>query len=242
MVYALVQRELDTPSRDALRRAFERVPQLTVHDVSTMARGRSGILIERMGEPLARAVQRELMEEGVRTVAIDHKELFLLPSPRQIRRAAIRSEGFVWYDPMERERVIGWEQVTLVAAGLIGRIDTQEEVWQIGGEGLGGAAFVSRHEVTRFQPALEIFFNNVRPPRFRIDPRRFNYAYLERRMTPQAEHNFLVMVRDIIERVPHAMLNRGADSIASKGDLFTYPTQRAFDDEIVWRFWKLREA
>ncbi len=234
MLCALLQTELEPPSSDALRRAFEQVEGLTVHDSHTMVRGAHGILIHRMPEKLARQIHQVLADEDIETDLVDQQKLFnVLPNARTIRRLTIGADGLVTYDMMDRPHTTPWEHVTLVAGGMVGRIQEDRP-----GDFLRLGAMVGHHELTRFSPTLEIFLD-IKPFRLRIDAQRCNYSYLGERMHTTCQKNFVLLVHDLLDYCQHALMNRGIQSIKPGSSTFyAYPTQHAFDDEVLWWFYR----
>lgn len=133
--YALMQRRLEIPDEEALRRAFRGIGGMAPSDASHVARDAFGVLLRQLDFDAAQALQHSLAQQGVATDVVDEAELGELPAAKRVRRMGIQESGLAVCDPYDRELVIPWESLRVVSGGLV---RTTELRRPSGGGGLGG--------------------------------------------------------------------------------------------------------
>ena len=72
---------------------------------------------------------------------------------------------------------------------------------------------------------------------------KFNFQYLGERKAAAESANFALLVRDLATFAPHAILNRGAQSLIQDAkEVFDYPSRNAFHEETIWLLWRLAQS
>ncbi|HSH95670.1 MAG TPA: hypothetical protein VK968_16110, partial [Roseimicrobium sp.] len=79
MPYAVLQRSLEIPAVDKLKRAFRCMPGLVEMDAYTLAKDAFGILVREQEQSDAVRLQQALRAEGIETDVVDEAELIPLP-------------------------------------------------------------------------------------------------------------------------------------------------------------------
>jgi hypothetical protein len=245
MPVALFQHSLDELDAGAVGDAVgDAAPWLARADARMLVRRAYGVLVEALTEAHARALSRALAARGVDVDRVDQGWLEL-PPVTACRRADIAARGLVLYDAYGRPRELPWSRVLLVAVGsymvaervAVARKPFEPEPGAVRTllDGEGGR---SPYEyVDRPQVVLDIVADV--PARYRIQHQRFDYSYLGARRGPSASSNFPLLVRDLLERVPHAVLTRGARSQRSDlGELPAYPGPAQYEREMAWSLWR----
>ncbi|HWN67188.1 MAG TPA: hypothetical protein VNM90_06085, partial [Haliangium sp.] len=91
--------------------------------------------------------------------------------------------------------------------------------------------------VDRAQIVLDIVADV--PARYRIQNQRFDYSYLGERRGPSAATNFPLLIKDLLERVPHAVQTRGMRlARGDAGEMLSYPSPTQYEREIAWSLWR----
>lgn len=242
MVYALVQKSIDPPTKDQCHAAFGQLRggTLTPADAGTVSRDAFGVIAEWLTAERADELRQAFANVGYDTAVVDHNDLFGLPEGRAARKLEMTDDALVLYDALDRLQFIPWGEVILVAAGLIGKLRLERETELVAGNTTGGPfEFTRSREVNRLFNRVELILG-VDPHRVRIDAKRFNYGCLGGRVTNRAIDNYATLVTDLVSRSTVAMCNRGAVAIASGRTLdMVYPNKRAFEEELAWHIWRL---
>ena len=251
MPYAIVQKTLDPPEVEQLVRAFESVAELTRLDAIKLCRQAFGILVRGRTLPIARTVQRALLNEGVDTWVVDQQRLPKPPPAKALRKAFVREGGLAAFDMYGRETLCPWSGFGIAGAGSVTVRDAQRKVTQIqdvvGGLGMGGMAVVTRTKVThshtdRTELMLDLFMDRA-PHRYVIEAAHFNYETLGDRASHSKEDNFALLASDILAQLPHAAFNMGAAALAENPtDIFLYPSRGTYEEEITWLLWQAAET
>ncbi len=86
---------------------------------------------------------------------------------------------------------------------------------------------------------LDIFVD-CEPYRYRIWADKFNFAYLDQRISRKRIENVAQLVGDLTTYATAAALNRGAVAIRQDGleATFAYPSRHAFEEETIWLLYK----
>ena len=117
--YALLQRSLDIPPVDRLRRAFESIRRLTSADAPTLAKDAYGILVKNLPAQDASVLHRALEAEGIGTELIPEKLLPKLPPTKFVRQMEFGADCLVIQDPLGRPVPIEYRHLRVLAAGEV---------------------------------------------------------------------------------------------------------------------------
>jgi hypothetical protein len=207
-----------------------------------------GVLVEGLAEPHARALARALAARGIHVDSVAQGWLEL-PPVTACRRAELGPRGLVVYDVYDRALELPWSRVLLVTVGSYPVAErqpvTRKPFEVVPGNPLFGDAdrligHADYEYVDRPQIVLDIVADV--PVRYRIQHQRFDYSYLGARRGPSASVNFPLLVRDLLEHVPHAILTQGARALRSDiGELSScrsYPGPTQYEREIAWSLWR----
>ncbi len=250
MPYAVLQKELDAPSAEQLRRAFRALPELTDGDGASMSRDAFGILVDGLSLENATILQRALQAEGVETELVDQEDLIPLPPAKRLQRADPAPEGLIVHSHLGPQPPTDWSHVILVAAGRVRltqfrRTERERIVYRRVGRAGAFPIYltdVSHKEERNFKLVVEILLD-IAPARYQITADRFRYNYLGPRLQTDWTQNYASLVRDIVRYAARATINRGAQSLRKDPNaIFQYPTRHAFEEEIVWLLWRWQKA
>ena len=231
MSYAILQKELVVPEVERLKRAFGIWPALTSIDAQTSANDAYGILLRGLDAERAGALQEALLEESVETVVVEESKLPTLPPGRIGRQAELDPAHLTLFDPMRRASRVAWNDIHLIAAGLVRMRDGRK--FRSALDSAESKEEQSGHLV------LEIFLREG-SGRFSVDGAEFAYDHLGGRLTDDPAMNFVLLVQDLARNAPHAGLNRGACAACQKPpELFPYPSKQAFQEELTWMLWRI---
>jgi hypothetical protein len=254
MRYALFQHSLDELDAEAVGDALDAAePRLARADARMLVRRAYGVLFEGLTEPHARALAQALAARGVAVERVEQAWLELPPAT-VCRRADIEPRGLVIYDLYGRVTELPWSRVLLVA---VGSYPVPERVPQTRTSYEGAPGLLTGHRETVFvQPSYEYVdqaqvvldvvvagaaggTGGTGAARYRIQRQRFDYSYLGARLGPSATANFPLLVRDLLERVPHALHNQGLRlGRGDAGDMLSYPGPTQYEREIAWSLWR----
>ena len=252
MPYAVLQKNLEPPSIDQLKRAFRSVPGLTPADAHILGNDAFGILVK--GFPLERAtaMQNALATEGVETEIVSDENLPPLPEARFVHRVDCCPDALMIYDPLGRNFSVEWRHIMLIAAGRVcltefNRQRTERQVWRSTGRGGYYETVVDydTKEARNDRLVLELVLSRA-VLRYNITADKsahLLFQYLGERRQAELLDNFTLLVRDVIQFAPHAAINRGAYYFRARaGQSLHYPSKNAFYEEIVWLLWRLANA
>ncbi len=249
MPYAVMQKTPEPPTVEQLKNAFRAVPGLTEVDAGTLGKDAFGVVVRGFELEAATALKTALAAQGVDTEVVDEATLPKLPESRQVHRADCTPEGLVIYDPMDRSFTLGWQNIWVIAAGMVRmsdflRVDVPgQPIYR--GRGLSKVTFGRETKEEQSDHALLEIVIARAVLRYTLKMDRLDcmsFAYLGPRRTQNWADNFTLMVQDMIKFAPDAALNRGAYSIRGQGtepySLF-YPSKAAFYEEITWILWQM---
>lgn len=247
--FAVLQKDLNPPPREALARACARVPGLTATDAAMIHKDAFGILIKDFSQAQAVALHEALLNERVDTEVVEQRALPALPQGKTVPRLDAEEAGLRVHDSLGRATLVPWEELMLVAAGnvLISdfvrrpapgpamRLDDYFDP-----DPVLTTEYVQNEE-RKFHLCLEII--TMRSAlRFSAQADRLNYMYLVERRADRAAKNFPLLVRDILRFAPHVAVNSGAFNIRERAQrYFEYPTKGAFLEEITWLLWRMKQ-
>lgn len=246
MKHAVVQTQMAKPDPEALVRAFRAVPELVDLDADTLSADGYGILVGDLPEDTANATASALNIEGVDVRVVPETDFPALPSAKRVHRVDCLPEQMIVYDAVGRETPVAWDQVVMVAAGIV-TVTEFTEVRHLsavpsGGTRHGGASPVtlsniSHKEQAMNRPLIDIYLKTS-PVRLAIEGHEFQYNYLGDRLRTRYLENFALLVQDLASMAGNAILNRGAVSLSDDSSVtMHYPCRHAFEEEIIWLLW-----
>lgn len=249
MKFAVLQKNLEIPAVEKLRRAFRSVPTLTDIDAHILGNDAFGILVKGKSLEHASVLQQALALEGIETEVVAESELVRLPEMKFVQRIDCGPDALMIYDPLGRAIALAWENILLIAAGNVrlpefNRIRTERKVVRYGGRGQYRVEtevdYNSREEMV-CRPLIEIVLKRA-VLRYSINAEKFNFMYLGARKTNRLADNFRLLAQDIISHAPRGALNRGAYTLREGDELFAYPSKNAFHEEMKWILWRMKKA
>lgn len=242
MAFAIVQQSIDPPTlqqvRDALAKTINLNLPIVPADAPGIVRDSFGILVQKLEFPQAVALAGAFDAVGYPTQVVDEQELFDLPDARQFNRVNPTGEALVLFDIYGRAQTVAWEDIVVVACGLIGREKSIRHEEVVGHDHHGVPLYtISYEQVRSLDMVLEMLLT-AEPMRVRINPHACNYSYLGPHISNRAEDNFFKLVGDIAARAKSALLNRGTKSVmAAQNTVAVYPFEKSFNEELVWTVW-----
>lgn len=255
--YAILQKTLDMPRVDALRRAFTSVRCLVDADAHSLGKDAYGILVKNLAIDDAMTLQRALAAENIETEAVPQATLPQLPSTKFVRRIECGSDALLVFDPIGRPVTIEWRHLMLIAAGNV--LTTQftrrtfpppaNATWF--GPATWGrrprpsvAASLPRIELReerRGVLTIELILTRA-VARYTIladESAPLLFRHLGARTTSQPTENFRLLLDDFGRAAPAARCNRGAWLLRQDPPtLLEYPSANAFSEELIWMLWQ----
>ncbi len=250
MGYAVLQKELSVPPVERLKRAFRSVKGLTAFDAQIIANDAYGILVRNMGLPEANTLQANLRAEGIETDVVDERQLPVLPNPKFVQRLDCTPEALMIYDPLGRPFPLEWRHILLIAAGGVRlsefkRIRTETPVVRYTPDGYAYTDTEVEHrsrEERNYHLLLEIVITRA-ALRYSATAEQLKFQYLGSRRTDNQNENFRLLVQDLAQFAPQAVINRGAYYLReNSGEPFAYPTKNSFFEEIIWLLWRAQSG
>ena len=255
--FAILQRSLEIPDVEKLKRAFRSVKGLTETDAHMLAKDAFGVLVNNLSPSDAMTLQGALGAEGVETAVVLQADLPQLPPAKFVHQMACVPDALVVQDAIGREFQVPWDQIILIAAGRVRltvfeqqRVTPSQSPVQ---DALDSWWPVGPRRRSASQPAPEYVTRESQVPklmlqllltravmRLQIEGEQFRFNYLGDRKRPELAENFALLVRDLMQFAPQAIVNRGAYFLrenASAG--FEYPSKHAFHEEITWMLWQM---
>jgi hypothetical protein len=244
-----MQKMPEPPTVEQLKNAFRGVPGLTEVDASTLGKDAFGVVVRGFELEPALALKTALAAQGVETEVVDEAALPKLPESRQVHRADCTPEGLVIYDPMDRSFTLGWQNIWVIAAGMVRMSDFMRvEVAQRAVRAGRYTPTVAYRRETKEEQSdhslVEIIIMRA-ALRYTLKMDRLDcmsFEYLGPRRTQNWAENFSMMVQDMMQFAPQAALNRGAYSFreqAAEPYSVSYPSKTAFYEEIIWILWQM---
>jgi len=249
MPYAVMQKMPEPPTVEQLKNAFRGVPGLTEVDASTLGKDAFGIVVRGLEFEPASVLKAALAAQGVETEVVDEATLPKLPESRQVHRADCTPEGLMIYDPMDRSFCLGWQNIWVIAAGMVRmsdfmRVEVAQRAVRAGRYTRAVAYRRETKEEESDHAQVEIIITRA-ALRYTLKVDRLDcmsFEYLGSRRTQKWAENFSLMVQDMVKFAPQAALNRGAYSFreqAVEQYSVSYPSKTAFYEEIIWILWQM---
>lgn len=249
--YSLIQSELVAViDRVALEEASVVAPSVGKADCARIARELFGVIVS--GIPLedARAFRAALLAKNFATEIVADRDLPRLPDGRFFTKIDTGADGdtFACGDALGRREVVAADDVLLLAGGFLQRLRSRSTPRDM-------HVPYDRHNVAfdeDGEPALEYRSKLImaREFRFEIFTKRPPYrlrcvlatdgllawnGVLLRVEKPDAIRAFMLTWRRLAPR-PHRNLG-----LTVSDENFSYPSPRAFENEIRWRFHQLKQ-
>ncbi len=251
MSYALLQTEIEKPSADALQKAFKVLSELVDLDADSLSSDGYGVIVSGLSRENAGRLSQAVNGQGISVEAIDECELVKLPSPKKLRRIDCLPDGLVLYDTLGRPETVDWSHVVMAGAGFVASTEakrvekTRVVIRQTGMQGGAFPIFLTDVSVKlehKSRLVLDIFLD-IAPGRVQLYAHKGQYNYLGDRLHTRYMNNFATLVQDLTKFATNALLNQGADSLRSDNTVtFIYPNRHAYEEELIWLFWKKARA
>jgi len=243
--YAVLQKEGGTPSADQIRRAFRSFSNLTDADAVRLAANAQGILLRNLSSDEARAFHRALQAEGVGSALVPESELRLLPASKSLHRLSLSETALEVYDLRGQFTPVPWSDIALVAAGSVRHVEvglSQKECTAVQSHSaLGIWPNKPVESVRKLESDSQLILDLVLAGgerRYEMDAAQFPFKYAVDRPELSNLEKFVWLVREIGNRAPRAILNRGASDVRNGVQLVRgYPSRQAFTDEMIWLLW-----
>jgi hypothetical protein len=236
-MYAVLQTSLEQSiPRDILEEAIMVTEGLTKPDCARLQRKSFGILVGRLSQDDALALQAALQARNIPTEVVDEFALPVLTEPKRGHALKLVETGIVFTDLYGRETSYTSEQIVFAGGGgLLHLKDVQDqELKTVGGPGgYGGYSDVMTTIVTSHR------FENL--PEFRLElfvpaesPRVQWILTKDWVLTVNNKH---IRLRDSDQLV--SILAALGIEKAMSGEAFVYPAIHAFEQEIVWSLYQM---
>ena len=258
--FAILQRSLETPDVEKLKRAFRSVKGLTESDAHTLANDGFGILVNNLSPTDAMTLQGALQAEGIETAVVLQTDLPQLPPTKFAHQIDCLPNALVVHDAIGREFPVPWDQIMLIAAGRV-RLTVFEQQRVTPGQSPPQAALdpwwpVRPRGRSVSRPAPEYVSRESQVPRLllevllaravmrlKIEGERFRFNCLGDRKRPELAENFALLAQDVMKFAPQAIMNRGAYFLRENNlGVFEYPSKHAFYEEITWMLWQMAKV
>lgn len=250
-MYAVLQKSLNQViTIEALEDAVRATQQLAKPDCPQLRRDLFGVVASGLSREDALGMQRTLAGHGVETEAVEGSQLPVLPPPKRAQSFALSTDALrVVEFTSPQETVIPSEAFVFAAAGHIKHLAMRphaELEWGVKWAGVGGSRQVLE-KVTRNHlenvPEFRVEFFFAREP-YRLQwildddtVLRANGEVFKLR-DRQRLNDLLV---SLSSSLPVERVNLGIRKAAA-GQELVYPSVRAFEEEIVWSFYRLLNA
>jgi hypothetical protein len=250
MPYALLQSSLDQViPREALAEAFNASHDLTSYDSFLLGNELFGIVAKDLEKDAAFAIQQVLARNNYPTELIDQSELPELPEAMRGYSLRFDPDAVILIDPYEREDRRPWNDVVFVAAGQVLHLveqPYQNLEWDIT-PGPRGSIHRTVKNVTEHRLAnqpefrVELFFDNG-TRRVQCVLTDKNVLKLNGEMVRLRETDKLdALLQFLATAIPESRTNLGIKRSQTQQPL-TYPSVRAFEEELVWSFYQLKRG
>jgi hypothetical protein len=243
--FAVLQKDLSSPTAEQLKRAFRSFSTLTDADAVRLAVGAHGILMRHENHDAARAFQAALQAEGVATALVSENDLPTLPESKALHRLELSSEALLIFDLLGQATRIPWADIALLAAGAVGDVEvtrtkTERTVFRF--SPLLGV-WPKKITETRQKVAadshlvLEILLTGMKT-RYQIEAARFPFKHVIDQPELSITEKYIWVVREFCRRATAATLNGGARWLrAGHQRVPGYLNRQALTDEIIWLLW-----
>jgi len=249
MMYALLQERLDqTISRQAMEEASVAAPAVARADCARLQRELFGIVVRKLEMPDALKFQAALRMRGFPTELVEDAKLLELMPAQRGQALRLEPDAVVLVDTMyQREQRFPREWIVFAAGGFLKDLKRQPHrkmEWDIRP---GPQGSVQRNVVMATEYEYE------KTPAFRLElflarePFRLRWALDEQNLI--RINNQPVRLRDrarLLELLKSPAGYMAADRVnqgirwAVAGVEWVYPSESAFEEEIIWSFYQLK--
>jgi hypothetical protein len=243
--FAVLQKDLSSPTAEQLKRAFRSFSNLTDADAVRLAVGAHGILVRHENHDAARAIQMALQAEGIAAALVAEDDLPKLPEAKVVHRLELSPQALVLFDLLGRPTSIAWTEVTLLAAGSVGDIEvsrTKTERTELRFSPVFGVwpkqVTESRRKViAESQLILEVLLTG-KATRYQIEAAHFPFKYVIDQPELSTAEKFVWLVREFCRYSAAATLNGGVRWLRAGNERVPgYVNRQALTDEIIWLLW-----
>lgn len=243
--FAVVQKDLSSPTAEQLKRAFRSFSTLTDADAVRLAVGSHGILMRHENRDAARAFQLALQAEGIATALVSEDDLPKLPEGKVLHRLELSPQALVVFDLLGRSTSIPWPEVALIGAGAVGdievsRTNTERTVFRFSpvfGVWPKKVADSRSKVAADTQLVLEILLTG-KATRYQIEAARFPFKYVIDQPELSTAEKFIWLVCEFCRHATAATLNGGARWLRAGNERVPgYVNRQALTDEIIWLLW-----
>lgn len=251
MTYAIVQSSLEIPDVEKLKRAFRSVPTLTNVDAHILANDAYGILVKGKTAEHARRLVESLRGEGIETEMVADQLLPELPQSKFVRKLHCTEEALVLHDPLGRPFRLPWEHIMFIAAGNVKLQEFKRtciDKKSVRFDGAGNPYSItetdySTTEESRYKFLLEIIITRAALRYSVTVDKSMLFQSLGDEFNIKLEQSFATLIGQMTQFAPNAALNRGAYYLRENaGEVFSYPTKNAFQEEIIWLLWRMKQG
>ncbi len=245
MAWHLVQTSIDPPALESVQRALLSSGMFPEVDAHGFVRDAFGVLVRDLDHEPALGLQAFLAAEGVSVEVVPDSAWPGLPPAKRIQFASCRADGFVPLDPLGRELVIPWDSIAAVACGLVQETDFGRRI----------TANVGLNMMKNVPPERLILTGEEQNWRWNAEvilAGGLRCTWKSHRFQPtpgsipedQEVPDFFAFIKDLVNHVPNAALNRGAFAIRTdQPDAGPrYPTRNAYEEETCWILFHLRQS
>jgi hypothetical protein len=244
MSYALLQLSLDqTISRQDMEAASMAAPSVARADCALLQRELFGIVVGNLPYEDAVALQAALRARNFPTELVEQSALPALPPAKRETGLKVTDAGLVLVDVYGGEQLYPREKCAFAAAGHILRLRQRvagqhQEVVSRGryGQHTQTVTDYRLQDVPEFR--LEMFFS-IEPYRLQwvLDPDN-TLNVNGRPISFRNQGSLDALFKQLATLFPVERVNLGIQKLSS-GDYLVYPSVRAFEEEIVWKFYRL---
>jgi hypothetical protein len=241
--YSLIQSSLDTViDRQSLEEASVAAPGVGKADCARIARELFGIVVSGIPIEDAIAFRAALMAKSFPTLIVADDDIPRLPQGRFFNRIDANDEAFILADALGRQEIIRADEVLLLAAGFLRHMRgaREEKIVEVRGA-KGETRYVSEFQSTVADTPEFRFECFIKRKPYRLclmldANTNFIWNGIALRLEkPDPIHAFL---KTWHRYVPEDKWNLG---LQRSGTDFQYPSLRAFENEIRWRFYQLKQ-
>lgn len=246
-MYAVLQISLEyTISREVLESVILATEGLAKPDCARLQRDILGIVAGGLSQNDALGLQAGLRAHGIETEVVSESDLPSLPAPHHPQSFAVTSEGVIVTDYAGQDRLFPIETFVFAAGGHVKHVEmlpqrNMEFVQKYVARGefrnvLEMVPEKQPKEITEFR--VEFYFTEE-PFRFQsiLGEKTIVRAYGEvLKLRDQNQLDSLLL--KLANTLPSDQVNLGIKKVAD-GEEFLYPSVHAFEEEIVWSFYRM---
>ena len=247
MTYAVMQTELEPPTAEQLKNAFQKVPGLTAMDGNVLGRDAYGVVVTGFERERASAMQSALAAQGVETEMVEDSVLTAPPAPRELGKVEFTPEALQIEDCMGKSFSLEWGEIWIIAAGRARLTDFTNElvnkvVTQAGRDYTPVLVTASVTKEEQKEHLLLEVITHGAAVRYHakadLPGAQLLFQSLGQRRTKNPGANLTLFVQELAKFAPAAFLNHGACQMRDgENRAFVYPSKTAFYREITWLMW-----